>query len=229
MIGRRVRAVFSGLRLDRSPFRKNALRQWPAAEAVGRCVAGYRRRRTKGVVPTCGGTNSSVGDAGNIILRRGRFGRIFFDAGCGLTRLRGKVLRLDTARGRAVAEASMAHAGRVFGRADQVASARCALTMLPRPERSGRDRTATTLPSDQRFALRRIRQKSDRQFFQADGGPRCELWQPVAGAGGAAHAPRLVILAGPGEALFAFQAVLIGTYMPTPISFAIANGTDSLH
>lgn len=41
--------------------------------------------------------------------------------------------------------------------------------------------------------------------------------------------PRLVILAGPGEALFAFQAVLVGTYMPTPISFAIANGTDSLH
>lgn len=176
MIGRRVRAVFSGLRLDHSPFRKNASRQWPAAEAVGRCVAGFRRRRTKGVVPTCGGTNSSVGDARNVVLRSGRFGRIFFDTGCGLTRLRGKALRLDTARGCAVAEAGMAHAGRVFGRADQVASARRALTMRPRPERSGRDCTATTFPSEQRFALRRIRQKSDCQFFQAHEGARCELW-----------------------------------------------------
>ena len=47
----------------------------------------------------------------------------------------------------------------------------------------------------------------------------------------AAHAlltRRIVILSGPDDALGTFQAVLAGTYLPTTISLAIANGTVSL-
>ena len=40
--------------------------------------------------------------------------------------------------------------------------------------------------------------------------------------------PRIVILSGPDDALGTFQAVLAGTYLPTTISLAIANGTVSL-
>ena len=40
--------------------------------------------------------------------------------------------------------------------------------------------------------------------------------------------PRIVILSGPDDALGTFQAVLAGTYLPSTISLAIANGTVSL-